>query len=192
MLARNVWNFDNDMSVYACVCSLLKYSSKIQGNCERSSSHRICSHSALSLSLSIYLSISPLVFYSSVSLKSDERCNHPDRSPRIASGRSSSRATIRRLAVAMRWTNSLGGSHIRGKRAILTRAPAAPVSSSQMHWIEFAEMVLHLRESQFTPRSREASSNVVRDIGFPRIATHTHLVSLEINSWNQHLKRDRR
>lgn len=38
-------------------------------------------------------SVSPLVFYSNVSLKSDERCNHPDRSLRNASGRSSSRAT---------------------------------------------------------------------------------------------------
>lgn len=71
-------SINNDISVHA------KHLFEIQSNCNH---HRAVYRAR------ILRFISPLVFYSNVSLKSDERCNHPDRSLRNASGRTSSRAT---------------------------------------------------------------------------------------------------
>lgn len=133
-------------------------------------------------------SISPLVFYSNVSLKSDERCNHPDRSLRNASGRSSSRATtipwrlrcgepIRREDPYSRKESDLD-SHTCRARLFVSSSDA--LNRIRRDGFAFARVPIH-------PAKRPRST-VDGDIDFLCIATCTYFAF----SWNQLAKRDRR
>lgn len=106
----------------------------------------------------------------------------------VASRRFSSQ-TRNVAVVAVAVTSSSGRSIFEGSgRDSYTCRSLLHLRCTQMHWIEFTEMVLHLRIAILSsasvahpvPRSRETFSNVNGNIDFPRFATYF----LEINSWN--------
>lgn len=142
---------------------------------------------------SLFLSISSLYLFPRILFEclikvAGERCNHPDRSPRNASGRSSSRATT------IPWRLRCGepirreDPYSREESDLDSRTPAALFVSDALNRIRrdgFAFVRVSIHPAR--PRSRETSSNVV-DGGY-QLSAHRYILyvfslksTLEINA----------
>lgn len=154
-----------------------KHSFEIQSNCDRYRDARRIALVFCALSL-------PPAFYSNVSLKSNGRCNHPDRSLRNASGRTSSRATTipwrLRCGEPIRWEDpysrkeSEPGSHTCPRSSLRLIVRCIEIEFRR-DGFAFARVPIHPAKPRRVPEASSAGIST-----FAVYAYFTH--SLEINS----------